>query len=213
MKKLTVILVLLAAFAWCQTSYGMARVLVYKGTLKASKMVIDVNDTNNYVPLAVQGYWVMTVIYDSGIAAVVDSNSVIYNKKLEWVKVIPDAVIMDPCDPCRIEIMHFTAEDADGSVSFDVTGKGKLTKDSNDPANPKSYVATTMNGTGYISNFDFFTPNKTYSGPFTVTLTLDPKLTFEANSGNHSANETLNGIIDKLTAKGTWANWPYLPPP
>jgi hypothetical protein len=211
MKKLLVLSVLLAAFAMAETSYGMARVLVYKGTIKASKLVFDVNDTNNFVPLSIQGYWVVGVAYFGSEAFVFDSNAAIYDKKKEWLKIIPDSVTIDPCDPCRIEILSFSTSDAEGMFYFDATGKGKLIKDSNDPNTPKSYVATNMNGTGFISNYDFFTPFQTYSGPILVTLTLDPKLTLEANTNHYNANETLNNILDKLTAKGTWANWPYIP--
>lgn len=68
-----------------------------------------------------------------------------------------------------------------------------------------------MTGTGFISNYDFFAPDQTYSGPILVTLTLDPKLTLQANSKNYDVDETLNNIVDALTAKGTWHNWPYIP--
>lgn len=207
MKKLLVLSVVLAVFAMAEISYGMGRILVYKGTIKASKMVFDVNDTNNFVPLSIQGYWVVRVSYFGNYASLTDSNAVIYDKKKEWLKIIPDSVTIDPCDPCRIEMLSFYASDADGHVSFDVTGKGKLIKDSNDPNTPKSYIAASMNGTGLISNYNFFVPFQTYSGPILVTLTLDPKLTLEANSSHYSVDETLNNIIDKLTTKGTWANF------
>lgn len=216
MRKLVVMCVLLAAFIWPSVSYGfnfISRVLVYKGSIIASNTVFNVNDANNFVPLSVQGYWVVEVGYSGSYAVAVDSNAAIYDKKKEWIKIIPNSVTIDPCDPCQIEMLSFTAADTSGSLTFDVTGKGKLTKDSNDPNNPKTYVATSMKGTGLLTNFDLFTPSDIYSGPFTVTLTLDPKLTFEANSKNYDVNETLNNIVDNLTAKGTWHNWPYLPAP
>jgi hypothetical protein len=222
MKKSLVLCVLLAAFAWTSTSYGMGRVLVYKGTIKASNTVFDVNDTNNFAPLSVQGYWVVeliytdvnehTGVYDDYYAFSGDSNAVIYDKKREWIKMIPESLGTDWYDSRHIGLFSFDASDADGSFAFDVTGKGKLIKDSNDPIIPKTYVPTTLKGAGLVTNFDFFTPFETYSGPVTVTLTLDTKLTLEANSNGYDVDETLNNIIDKLTAKGTWANWPYLPP-
>ncbi len=210
MKKILALSVVLAVFAMAETSYGMGRILVYKGTIKASNMVFDVNDANNFVPLSIQGYWVARVSYFGPYASVTDSNSAIYDKKKEWIKIIPEAVTIDPCDPCRIEILSFSATDADGYFFFNVAGKGKLTKDSNDPTTPKSYIATSMNGTGFISNYDFFAPDQTYSGPILVTLTLDPKLTLEANSKNYDVNETLNNIVNTLP-RGTWHNWPYIP--
>jgi hypothetical protein len=210
MKKLLALSVVLAVFAMAETSYGMGRILVYKGTIKASKMVFDVNDTNNFVPLSIQGYWVVGVAYTDSYAAVYDSNVVIYDKKKEWLKIIPNSVTIDPCDPCRIEILSFSASDADGYVSFNVAGKGKLIKDSNSPTTPKSYIAASMTGTGFISNYDFFAPDQTYSGPILVTLTLDPKLTLQANSNNYSVDETLNNIVNTLP-RGTWHNWPYIP--
>ena len=186
MKKLLALSVVLAVFAIAETSYGMGRILVYKGTIKASKMVFDVNDTNNFVPLSIQGYWVVGVSLLRFLRRCISiQTSAIYDKKKEWIKIIPDAVTIDPCDPCRIEILSFSATDADGYFFFNVAGKGKLTKDSNDPTNPKSYIATSMTGTGFISNYDFFAPDQTYSGPILVTLTLDPKLTLKANSKNY----------------------------
>jgi hypothetical protein len=211
MRKLPVIFALLTVFACTSVSHGMAR--VYKGTITASKTVFDVNDTNNFIPLSVQGYWTILVLEENGYAYVVDSNAVIYDKKREWIKMIPHAITIDPCDPCKIEMLSFTATDAEGTFTFDVTGKGKLVKDSNDPNEPKSYIPTTMKGTGLLSNFDLFSPFETYSGPVTVTLTLDTKRTLQANSNNYDDDEILNIILDDLTAKGTWANWPYLPPP
>jgi hypothetical protein len=223
MRKLLVLSALLAAFACGQTAYGMGRVLVYKGTIKSSKMAFDVNDPNNFVPLSVQGYWVVNFAYNdvnehTGVfndyyAFSVDSNVVIYDKKREWVKMIPDSINIDYYDSRQIGLLSFEATDADGSFIFDVTGKGKLIKDSNDPIIPKTYVATAMKGAGLVTNFDFFTPFETYSGPVTVTLTLDTKLTLEANSNGYTVDETLNNIIDKLEVKGTWCNWPYLPAP
>ncbi|MGD0572945.1 MAG: hypothetical protein ABSB11_07965 [Sedimentisphaerales bacterium] len=210
MKKVLALSVVLAVFAMAETSYGMGRILVYKGTIKASNMVFDVNDTNNFVPLSIQGYWVVRVSYFGPYASVTDSNAAIYDKKKDWIKIIPEAVTIDPCDPCRIEILSFSATDADGYFFFNVAGKGKLTKDSNDPTTPKSYIATSMNGTGFISNYDFFAPDQTYSGPILVTLTLDPKLTLEANSKNYDVNETLNNIVDAFP-RGTWHIWPYIP--
>ena len=61
MKKILLFSVLLAALAWCQTVYGMGRILVYKGTIKASKSIFDVNDTNNFTSKTIQGYWVVEV--------------------------------------------------------------------------------------------------------------------------------------------------------
>lgn len=81
MKKLLALSVVLAVFAIAETSYGMGRILVYKGTIKASKMVFDVNDTNNFVPLSIQGYWAVGVVYSGSEAFVIDSNVVIYDKK------------------------------------------------------------------------------------------------------------------------------------
>jgi hypothetical protein len=93
MRKLLVLSALLAAFALGQTAYGMgviARDLVYKGTITAPKMVFNVDDANNFAPLSVQGYWVVSVIYSGSYGEVIESNAVFYDKKREWIKMIPD---------------------------------------------------------------------------------------------------------------------------
>jgi hypothetical protein len=214
MRKLVVLSALLAVFALAQTAYGLisVRTLVYKGTIKASKSIFDVNDTNNLTSGTIQGYWAVTIrTTGSNRGSVYDSNAVVYDAKNKFYKIIPDAMTIDPCDPCHVTLLNFEATDAEGQAWFDVVGKGKLTKYSNDPGDAKDYVATSLKGTGFINHYDFFDPNNTYSGPMTAALTLDSRWTIYANAGAYDFYETINDIVASLTSKGGWTKFPYNP--
>jgi hypothetical protein len=219
MKKLLALSVLLAMFVYSQTSFGMGRILVFKGSIKAAKSIFDVNDTNTLVSGTVQCYWVVEVApyvivipssYDRG--QVMDSSAVIYSTKDKYFKIIPDCIGINPYDPCKVVVYSFDASDDDGEVWFDVVGKGKLTKFiSNDT--PKDYVQTSLKGTGFIDGYDFFDPNDTYSGPVTISLTLDSKWTRNANDLQRNSDTTINDITGQLISKGGWTQWPNLTPP
>jgi hypothetical protein len=216
MRRLLVLSAMLAAFAWCATSYGVTstRVLVYKGTIKAAKTIFDVNDTNNLLSGSIQGYWAVRVI-DTGVSKgfVVDSNAVVYNTKGKNYKVIPDSVSTDPYDPCHVVLLSFTAEDTEGELGFYVVGKGHLTKFTNNPGTAKDFVPTNMKGAGFISNYDFFDPNYADSGTATVSMILDSALTRKANSDANTVDGVINNVVSQLTHKGGWRNWPYIPAP
>jgi hypothetical protein len=216
MKKTLVLSVILAAFAWSATSYGRpaSRILVYKGTIKASKSIFDVNDTANFLTGSIKGYWAVEVI-DTGAdeGQVLDSNAVVYDTQDKYYKVIYDAVSIDPCDPCNIVLFSFGPTDADGEFWFDAVGKGKLTKFSNDAGVAKDYVPMTLKGTGLFMRYDFFDPQFTCSGPITVTMTLDSARTRAANPYLSTVDEIINDIVTDLTSKGGWTAWPYIPGP
>jgi hypothetical protein len=220
MRKLLVLSALLAVFASAQTAYGMGRVIVYKGTIKASKSVFDVNDTNNFLSTTIQAYWVINVVEGGEYkGSLYTSSTVIYNPKLKWLKVMPDAIRaieLDPYDPCRIVLFTYHQEDPDGSFSFNATGKGKLTKFSDDSATAKDYVTTSFKGTGLVTNFDFFDPTDTYSGTVAVSMTMDSRWTryFNAGIGSYSTVEDImNEIVANITSSGGWWQWPNLTPP
>jgi hypothetical protein len=219
MRKLLVLSVLLAVFACSQAAYGMGRVIVYKGTIKASKSVFDVNDTNNFLSTTVQGYWVINVIEGGGAnGALISSSAVIYNPKTKYLKVIPasvSAIELTPYDPCRIVLFSYYQEDAEGNFSFYATGKGKLTKYSDDPADAKDYVVPSFKGTGLVTSFDFFDTADTYSGTVNVSMTMDSRWTryVNANTGSYSGvDDVMNEIVANLIVKGGWWQWPNLSP-
>jgi hypothetical protein len=214
MRKLLALFVILVAFTWCQTVYGIfqVRTLVYKGTIKASKSIFDVNDTNNLVSGTIQGYWAVTIrVSGSDRGSVYDSNAVVYDAKNKFYKVIPDSMSIDPCDPCRVTLLRFEATDAEGQVWFNVVGKGKLTKYSGNTGAAKDFIPTSLKGMGFMNNYDFFDPNYTFSGPTAVTLTLDSKWTIYANTGPYDYENIINDIVAGLTSKGGWTNWPNNP--
>ncbi|MBN2019191.1 MAG: hypothetical protein JW749_03080 [Sedimentisphaerales bacterium] len=217
MRKLLVLLTLLAAFAWCQNSYGMGRVFVFKGTIKASKTIFDVNDTNNLTSATVNGYWLVETV-ESGDEKgnVLDSSVIVYNSKDKYYKVIPDSITMNPYDPCHVVLLSFSADDAYGEVSFDVVGKGQRTKYFNGPGGSGywDFIPRSLKGTGLLSSYDFFDPNDIYSGPVTVSLKLDSKWTRHVNTASYNdIDEIADEIVAELTAKGSWIEWPHNPAP
>jgi hypothetical protein len=221
MRKLLVLSALLAAFAWGQTAYGMGRVIVYKGTIKASKSVFDVNDTNNFLSATIQAYWVINVLDADGEfkGDLLSSSAVIYNPKTKWLKVMPatiEVIELEPHDPCRIVLMNYDQEDNEGSFSFYATGKGKLTKFSDDSATAKDYVTTSFKGTGLVTNFDFFDTADTYSGTVAVSMTMDSRWTRQINANIDSYNdvdEVMDDIVADIISSGSWWQWPDLTPP
>jgi len=119
---------------------------------------------------------------------------------------------IDPCDPCRCELLEFYMGDDEGDTGFDVVGKGKLTKVYNDPsAALKKYVPNSMNGGGWIWNYDVFDPRNTLLGAVTASMTLDSKLTQSANSDGVGVDVVINYIVTQLISKGGWINWVYVP--
>jgi hypothetical protein len=216
MRKLPALCVLLAVFAWSATSYGRpsGHVLVYKGTIKASKSIFDVNDTNNLLSSSVKGYWAVDVA-DTGTdkGQVIDSNAVIYDTREKYYKVISDTISIDPFDPCGVVMLSFEMTDVDGEAWFDVVGKGKLTKFSNDAGVAKDFVPTSLKGTGLFLRYDIFDPAFTLSGPITVTMMLDSARTRAANPYINTVDDVINDIVTQLTSKGGWTPWPYYPAP
>jgi hypothetical protein len=152
-------------------------------------------------------------VYDTGAneGRVIDSNAVVYDTREKYYKVIPDAVSIDPCDPCNIVMFNFTPTDGDGYMELYAVGKGKLTKFSNDAAIAKDFVPTTLKGTGVFHKYEFFDPNYTCTGPITVTMTLDSARTRAANPYINTPDDIINAIVIQLTSKGNWREWPYIP--
>ncbi len=215
MKKYLMLLAFLAMFVWSQSSYGMARILVYKGTIKASRSIVDVNDTNSLISETIQCYWIIsTYTTFAPKGTLQDSRCIIYKTKEKYYKVLPNSANIDPYDPCHVVVMNFNPSDADGEMWLDVIGKGKLLKFPKDPNATKDYVPTTFKGTGFVDNYDFF--DHTYSGPVTVTMTLDTKLSVPnvalMTPGSTTPDDVVDNILDKLTSSGSWTEWPDLTP-
>jgi hypothetical protein len=211
MKGLQV-LSILAVFALGSVSEGITpnRTLVYKGTIKASNSLFDINDTSRLFSQTIKAYWAVQVsTYETSEGRVLDSNAVIYDTRNKYYKVLPDSVSFDPCDPCNVVMLYFSAFDAEGYMAFYAVGKGKVLKYSSDTAVEPNYTPQTLKGTGRMLKFDAFEPDLTVSGPITVTMTLDSARTKAANPYLLSANEAINEIIADLTEKGGWTNWPF----
>ena len=161
MRKALMLFGFLAAFVWSAASYGepSTRVLVYKGTLKPSNVLIDVNDANIVSSRPLKGYWALRVAdTNSEKGGVVDSSAVIYNTTDKFYKVIPDAVDIEPHDPCGFVIFNFNPIDPDGDVQFYAVGSGRLTKFSNDALVAKDFVPKSLKGRGIILPLRLFRP-------------------------------------------------------
>jgi hypothetical protein len=219
MKKVLLFSILLAAFAWCQTVYGMGRIIVYKGTIKASKSIVDVNDTNSLTSTTLQGYWVINELNSPGDplnGSLFDGSAVIYNPKTKYYKLMSDSMESGPHDPCKVVMLSFYSTDPEGSMSFNMTGKGKLTKYTATPGTAKDYVVPAFKGTGVITYYDFLDTADTYSGAATISLKMDARYTqyFNANIGSYSdLGDIMNEIVADLTGSGGWTNWPYITAP
>jgi hypothetical protein len=209
----------------CALSYGAINtghhVLVYKGTLTAAKTLFDVNDTNNLLAGTIKGFWVVD-INDLGTTdkgAVLDSNAVLYNQKDKRYTVISDAIVINPHDPCLVELLTFSTLDADGGdLGVEVVGKGKSTKIYNvNRADPntlvKKFVPLNMKGGGSSFAFSFFDSDTAESGTFAATMTLDPTLTKNANSGGNNVNDVINSFISKLNKKNDFTKFNQPPAP
>jgi hypothetical protein len=215
MKKLLALSVVLAVFALAQTSYGggSGYVVVYKGTIKASKTIVDVNDTNSILSNTVNGYWAMTIIPDG---TVFDSNAVIYDAKKKYYKITQDASsFVPPVDPCHVKILAFGLGD-EGILELVAVGKCSLTKVYDDPNIAlRKYVPRKLNGGGFIGSYALFDPAQTYSGSMTISLVFDPKLTIQANSPPYYTADTIidDVIVPELISKDPsgWTSWPGSP--
>jgi hypothetical protein len=205
---------LVAAFALCALSYGTSNsghyVLVYKGSMRAVKTIFDVNDANDLLSRSIRGYWAVD-INDTGVdkGEVLDSNAVVYSAPDKYYKVVPDGIIINPHDPCRVELLSFDMMDGDGEAGFDVLGKGRLTKVYDDHSKAlRKYVPIRMKGGGFLSNYNFFDPTDTDTGIVGASIILDSKLTRNANSNGDNVDQVINGVVTQLTRRGGWTEWP-----
>jgi hypothetical protein len=243
MRKLLLSLIMPIVLSWCNVSYGMAwplqtkmpvlRVLVYKGTITASRAVIDVNDVNTYLPINMQCYWALSVSngdpnYIKG--NLLNASALFYNSKTREYKIIPSTTMdtwLKPFDPCGITMLQFSTKETEGEMSFHVMGKGKLmkyTKDSSDPNRGKDYIVPAYNGSGVFLNYDLLDPNVAYAGPFTVSLKLDTRWTYlcnpsaDVNWSGPNAYDDISEVIDDIVYETTkrdpnsWRQWPFIPP-
>jgi hypothetical protein len=210
MKRLHV-LTILVVFSLSETILADIpnRTLVFKGTIKASKSIFDVNDTNRLFSQTIKAYWAVQVSTDSSNrGTVLDSNAVLYDTRMKYYRIIPDCITIDPCDPCGVIMLNFSATDSDGQISFYAVGKGRILKFSNDSAVAPDYTPKTLKGTGTILAFDVFNPSDTVSGPITVTMTLDSAMTRAANPDLYYPDDIINNVVTQLTSKGHWSIWP-----
>jgi len=212
MKKLLALSAVLIALVLAETSYGLSTyVAVYKGTIKASNVVVDVHDTNSLFPLAVSGYWAMKI--DDSNGEVVESNSVIYDAKKKYYKKAQDAIMTYlPTDPCNAKVFVFILDGDEGIAELMAVGKGKPTKVYNDPNLAlRKYVPKTLTGGGLLISYAPFDPNHAYTGAVTMSMILDSKITIRANSAPYDVNEIIDRVIvPQLTARNPreWTNWP-----
>jgi hypothetical protein len=215
MKKLLALSVVLAVFVLSQTSYGggSAFVVVYKGTIKASKTVVDINDTNSLSSCVVHGYWAIAINTSTG--DVYDSNAVIYDAKQKYYKKTQDASLFTPpVDPCNVRILAFGLGSDDGILEIVAVGKCKLTRIYDDPNRAlRQYVPSGFNGGGFLGSYAIF--DHAYSGGLTISMVLDPKLTIQANSvPYYNVHEMIDEVIvPRLTVKDPngWTSWPGSP--
>ena len=205
---------LAATFILCSLSYGAPNsghyVLVYKGSIRSAKTIYDINDTNDLLSRLIRGYWAVD-INDSGVdnGAVLDSSAVVYNARNKDYKVVRDGIIIDPHDPCRVELFNFNLADADGEAWFDVVGKGRLKKVYDDPDKTlRKYVPIRMKGGGFIDNYNYFDPVYTDTGVVTASIRLNSKLTRNANSNGDNVDHVINDVVTQLIRRGGWTEWP-----
>jgi hypothetical protein len=210
MRKLLVLSAMLAAFAISSASFGATnRTLVFKGTIKASKTLFDVNDTNDLFSRTIKAYWAVQVSTDDlDKGSVLDSSAVLYDTRMKYYRVVPDCISIDPCDPCGVVMLSFNAADDDGQMSFYAVGEGRLLKYSNDGAVARDYTPKILKGTGTLLGFAVFDPTETVSGPITVKMTLDAALTKAANPDLYYPDDIINYIVTQWTSNGGWREWP-----
>ena len=221
MRKLLASLTVLAVLSVCALSYGAINtghyVLVYKGTLTASRTIFDINDTNNLIAGTIKGFWAVDI--NEPNHEVIDSNAVLYIQKDKIYNVIPDGIAIDPHDPCFVELLTFGALDIDdGDLSIETVGKGKSIKiyDTNrlDPDTlVKKFAPMNMKGGGSSLAFSFVFADEAFSGTFAVAMTLDPALTKKANSDGNTVDGVTNSFISKLNKKGDFTSFNQSPEP
>jgi len=211
MKKLLALSAVLIALVLAETSDASTYVAVYKGTIKASNAVVNVNDTNSLFPLAVSGYWAMKI--DDSNGEVVEANSVTYDAKKKYYRKAQNAIMAyPPTDPCNAKVFVFILEGDEGIAELMAVGKGKPTKVYDDPNLAlRKYVPKTLTGGGLFVSYAPFDPNHAYNGAVTISMTLDTKITIQANSHPYNVDEIIDRVIvPQLTARnpGGWTNWP-----
>ena len=220
MRNLLAVLIVLAVLGVCMPSYGAINsghyILVYKMSLKASKTLFDVNDTNSLLSGSVAGFLALDI--NEPNREVIDSNAVFYIAKEKAYKVIPGGVAINPHDPCKAELLSLAVADPEGEFYIDAAGKGKAVKiyepnraDANTLV--KVYVPVAMKGSSTLYSFDVVLPGATESGTGVASLILDSKKTSKYNSGGNTVDEAINDIITNLIKKdpNAWTKEPFIP--
>jgi hypothetical protein len=219
MKKTFIVLAAIAILGVCMPSYGAINsghyVLVYNVSMKASKTLFDVNDTNSLLSGSVAGFLALDI--NEPNREVIDSNAVFYIAKEKKYKVIPNSATINPHDPCRAELLSFATADHEGEFYIDVVGKGKAIKiyePNNADANTlvKEFVPATMKGSSTFYRFDIVVPDSTESGTGAASLALDSKNTSKFNSDGNDVDEAINAIVTDLTKKDPsgWTREPFI---
>jgi hypothetical protein len=165
---------------------------------------------NYLLSKSIRGYWAVD-INDSGVdnGAVLDSSAVVYCARSKDYKVVRDGIVIDPHDPCHVELLNFNVADADGEAWFDVVGKGRLKKVYDDHSRAlRKYVPMRMKGGGFIENYNYFDPVYTDTGIVTASIILNSKLTRNANSNGDNVDQVINDVVTQLTRRGGWTEWP-----
>jgi hypothetical protein len=189
-------------------SQSASHVLFYKGTIKASKSIFDVNDTNDLLSKTLKGCWALEVSDDANTKGqILYSSALIYDtdqkdSHLKYYKIITDKVGCSPYDPCRAVMLTFNPSDADGQAMFYLVGEGRLIKYSNNPITPKGFVPLALKGNGVFDHFNMFERNFTVSGPAEISMTLDMATTRKANAERYDAADMIDDAVTQLTAKG-----------
>jgi hypothetical protein len=191
-------------------SQSSSHVLFYKGTIKASNSIFDVNYTNNLLSKTLKGCWALEVSDDANTKGqILYSSALIYDTDqkdihLKYYKIATDHVGYSPYDPCRVVMLTFNPSDADGQAMFYLVGRGRLIKYSNNPLTPKGFVPLTLKGNGVFDHFNMFDRNFTVLGPAEISMTLDMATTRKANAERYDAADMIDDAVTQLTAKGNW---------
>lgn len=213
MKKSHVLFVsaaLLAFLVFGSASYAFftyPKVLVYKGTIKASKSLIDVNDTNNLVTNTTKILYVTQISESNDHFIILDHNAVIYDTRAKYYKLLSSGSGQLIDNSHGAVMCLLSSSSSNGNMIAFFSGKGKLTKYSNDPNAPKAYIPPAFNGSGWMIDYDIFDPNYKYEGTVSVSLKLDAAATRKASADANTPLEVVNDQISKFESQGGWTRW------
>jgi hypothetical protein len=194
MKRLVVLLTMLAVFGLCAPSYGYILVYNVTSTMKAVDTAIE-----ELLTMPVKGYLVLD--YNETDDEVTDSSLVLYGKVGSEKLFVTVTDVVDnytESGDYRIAELSITSNPGNHDTTK-VVGKEK---EKDIGLSEDEFIATSLKGYVVFNDGALVDPNDVLQVGGTVTFSLQPKKTKTANIVADTVDDVINDLTSALILKG-----------